>query len=165
MAIKTDYDDLKKIQNCLTSNKDDKFTESLNDFLKEKKDDYYYSGKESVDAINLEISIAQLERIISYVEKRQYPSIYKSLKSVYLYAIRSFQKSIFLYGRIRNVSTLPKHLGIVEILDYHETKRIYDYLNIASLKNDTTLPKIKRILDYMIDSNHPVCKIIAEEKL
>ena len=61
-------------------------------------------------------------------------------------------------------NTFAKHLGIVEILNHHEIKRIYDYLNISSKKNDTTLPKIKRILGYMNNSNLPVCKIIAEEK-
>jgi len=52
-------------------------------------------------------------------------------------------------------------------LEYHEVKRIYDYLSISSRKNDTTLPKVKSILKHLEESKHPssaVCKITVEEK-
>ena len=50
------------------------------------------------------------------------------------------------------------------ILEFHEIKRIHDYLNISSKKNDTTTPKIKSIIHSMEQSKNPVCKIIVEEK-
>ena len=42
MAIKISYDDLQIISSCLTSIKNDEFTKSLDNFLKIKKDDYYF---------------------------------------------------------------------------------------------------------------------------
>ena len=39
MAFRLSYDQLKTISDCLTSNKDYPFVESLNIFLKDKKDD------------------------------------------------------------------------------------------------------------------------------
>lgn len=101
MAIKISYEDLKIISSCLTSAKDDEFTKSLDDFLKEKKDEYYFYGREVECARILEIKIHQLERIISYVDSVKYNSIYKNLNSIYQSALVSFQKSIFLYGRLR----------------------------------------------------------------
>jgi hypothetical protein len=53
---------------------------------------------------------------------------------------------------------------IIQTLEYHEVKRIYDYLNISSKKHDITVPKIKIILDSMNEFSHPVCQIIVEEK-
>ena len=101
MTTKISHNDLQIISSCLTSIKDDEFTQLLSEFLKDKKDDYYFSGREPIDAKNLEISITQLERIISYVDSRQYDSIHKNLNFVYQSAIGSFQKLVFLYGRTR----------------------------------------------------------------
>jgi len=50
-----------------------------------------------------------------------------------------------------------------KILEFHEIKRIHDYLIVSSKKNDFTLPKIKSIITQMQNFNHPVCKIIVEE--
>ena len=50
-----------------------------------------------------------------------------------------------------------------QILEFHELKRIHDYLSIASKKNDTILSKIKLIVAEMQNSKHPVCKIIVED--
>ncbi len=50
------------------------------------------------------------------------------------------------------------------ILEFHELKRIYDYLKITSKKNDATLPKIKPVTHSMVQSKNPPCKIIAEEQ-
>ena len=46
MSITITYDDLKIISSSLTNSKDDKFTQSLDEFLKNKKDDYYFYGYE-----------------------------------------------------------------------------------------------------------------------
>lgn len=100
MAMKISYEDLQIISSCLTSVKDDNFTKSLNHFLENKKDDYYFCGRQTVENTpNLEIKTEQLERIVSYVDKTQYKSIYDNVKSVYESARVSFQKIIFLYGR------------------------------------------------------------------
>ncbi len=48
------------------------------------------------------------------------------------------------------------------ILEFYELKRIWNYLKISTKKNDTTLPKIKEILDSMEKHNRPVCKIVVE---
>lgn len=52
---------------------------------------------------------------------------------------------------------------MIQTLEYYELKRIYDYLNISSKKHDTTLPKIKLILQSMEQANNPSCKIIVED--
>ncbi len=52
-----------------------------------------------------------------------------------------------------------------QTLEFYELKRIHDYIDISSKKNDTTLlSKIKSIIDSMNDSKYPGCKIIVEEK-
>ena len=49
------------------------------------------------------------------------------------------------------------------ILEFHELKRIYDYLAISSKKNDTLLPKIKSVIAQMQECHHPFCRITVEE--
>lgn len=100
MAIKISYDDLRIISSCLTSIKNDEFTILLDNFLEIKKDDYYFYGRE-VGVKSLEITTNRLEQIISYIDSVKYNSIYKNLNSIYQSALVSFQKSIFLYGRLR----------------------------------------------------------------
>ena len=55
---------------------------------------------------------------------------------------------------------------LIHILEFDELKRIADYLELSSKKDDTTLPKIKSIIQHMQDSkhHHPVCKITVEEE-
>lgn len=100
MAIKISYEDLQIISSCLTSIKNDEFAILLDSFLEIKKDDYYFYGRE-VGVQTLEITTNQLEQIISYIDSVKYNSIYKNLNSIYQSALVSFQKSIFLYGRLR----------------------------------------------------------------
>ena len=100
MAIKISYEDLQIISSCLTSIKDDEFTILLDNFFEIKKDDYYFYGRE-VGVQTLEITTDQLEQIISYIDSVKYTLIYKNLNSIYQSALVSFQKSIFLYGRLR----------------------------------------------------------------
>jgi len=103
MAIKISYDDLQIISNYLTSIKNDEFTKSLDNFLKVKKDDYYFYGREVECAKTLEITTNQLEIILSYIDSGKYDSIHKNLNSIYQSSLCSKQKSVFLYGRLRNV--------------------------------------------------------------
>jgi len=100
MAIKISYDDLQIISSCLTIVKNDEFTKSLDNFLKIKKDDYYFYGRE-VGVQTLEITTNHLEQIMLHIDSVKYNSIYKNLNSIYQSALVSFQKSIFLYGRLR----------------------------------------------------------------
>lgn len=101
MAFRLSYDQLKTISDCLASNKDYPFVESLNIFLKDKKDDYYFSGRESIDATSLQIEVFQLGRILGYLDIRENDNSYEILNSVYQSAIGTGQKSVYLYGRIR----------------------------------------------------------------
>ncbi len=96
------FGDLQKIPSLLTNFKDSTFALELNDFLKGKKDDYYFYGHEPYDAKYLEIGIVQLERIIAYVDELDYPRLHASLNITYRYAIAAEMKSVFLYGRARN---------------------------------------------------------------
>jgi len=101
MAIKISHEGLKIISSCLTSIKDDEFTKSLDDFIKEKKDDYYFSGRESIDVNSLKIEIFQLERILAYRDMQENNNLYEILNSIYQSAIGTGQKSVYLYRRMR----------------------------------------------------------------
>lgn len=101
MAFKISFDDLHEIISRMTNNKDEKFIEVFSDFLKCKKDDYYFSGRESVDATSLQIEVSQLARILAYLDIRENNNSYEILNSVYLSAIGTGQKSVYLYGRMR----------------------------------------------------------------
>lgn len=99
MAMKISYDDLQIISSCLTSVKDDDFTKSLDNFLKERKDDYYFCGRDVKEIQSLEITIRQLGRIVSYVDLKKYKTVYENINSVYQAALGSSQDIVFLYGR------------------------------------------------------------------
>lgn len=107
MAIKISYEDLQIISSCLTS-VNDEFTKSLDNFLKVKKDDYYFYGREVNCTKTLEITTNQLEQILSYIDSGKYDSIHKNLNSIYQSSLCSKQKSVFLYGRLRNAKKLSK---------------------------------------------------------
>ncbi len=102
-VMKISYEDLQIIQNCFVS-ANDEFVQSLDDFLKVKKDDYYFQGR-LPDCIKvIEIKIRTLKWILNddAINLKRFESTHKNLNSVYLAAIGSFQKSVFLYGRNRH---------------------------------------------------------------
>ncbi len=101
MAFKISFDNLNEIISCMTSNKDKEFRDMLSNFLKCRKDDYYFSGRESVDATSLQIEVSQLAQILAYLDIRENNNSYDILNSVYLSAIGTGQKSVYLYGRMR----------------------------------------------------------------
>jgi len=100
MMIKISYKDLQIISSCLTSIKDDSFTQSFNQFLKEEKDDYYVYGRDT-GIETFEITIQQLKRIISYVSIHQHDDSV-NLNTIYQTALVSSQKSIFIGGKNRH---------------------------------------------------------------
>ncbi len=101
MAIKISFDELKIISECLTNDIDKQFAESLNVFLKTKNDDYYFYGREPVDAKSIQIRITLLCQILSLVVQISYSSssLYVTLNSILQSAYLTNQTSVFLYGR------------------------------------------------------------------
>ena len=52
-----------------------------------------------------------------------------------------------------------------KILEFHELDWIYALVTIAARKNNTTVPKLKSLLQEMRKLDKPICKIIVEEKI
>lgn len=99
MAIKISYGDLEIISDRLLDNEN--FTKLFKDFIAERKDDYYFSGRD-IDCVKvLEITTEQLKNILDKLSRvnRKYPSLYNNIRGIYQSAIISYQERIFLYGR------------------------------------------------------------------
>ena len=100
MSIKISYDDLQILLKYIS---DDLFAKQIHNFLKEKKDDYYFYGYEPLDAKYLEITISQLGKIIEELSRinRKHPTLYETINEVYQAGVTTKQTSVFLYGRNR----------------------------------------------------------------
>ena len=99
------FDDFKTLENILVNANfdDDTFMVDFNDFLKERKDDYYYYGYESKDTKYIEIKNSQLEKILRELSRvnRKYPHLFKCINSFYQFGRATHQESGFLFGRNR----------------------------------------------------------------
>ncbi len=52
-----------------------------------------------------------------------------------------------------------------KILEFHELDWIYALTVIAARKNNITVPKLKSLFQEMKRLEHPVCKMVVEEKI
>ena len=82
---------------------DDSFAKQLYDYLKEKKDDYYFYGYQPLDVSYLEITIIQLERILAELSRvnKKHQTLHETINEVYQAGITTNQTSVVLYGRNR----------------------------------------------------------------
>jgi len=100
MSIKIPYDDLQILLKYIS---DDSFAKQFYDYLKDKKDDYYFYGYQPLDASYLEITISQLEKILADISRvnKKHPALYETINEIYQAGITTNQTSVFLYGRNR----------------------------------------------------------------
>lgn len=102
-TIDISYQDLMALSENLSS-LNDEFTQLYNNFLKDKKDDYYFCGREPVDVKYVEIIIIQLKKILEYLShtNKRLSTSYDKINTVYQAGRVTGQVSVFLYGRMRN---------------------------------------------------------------
>jgi len=107
--MKTDltFENLQEIQNGFSSG--ELFSNEFGNFLKDKKDDYYFYGYKPYDVPYLEITIIQLEKILETLLRtnRKHSSedhyfLIRNVIEVLQASIITEQKSVFLYGRLKN---------------------------------------------------------------
>ena len=103
MSIKILLKDLKTLSDE-SSESNTQFIQQLNDFLRVKKDDYYFYGYQPLDVPYLEITIKQLGEILreTYRINRKHPSLHEIINEVYQAGVTTNQTSVFLYGRCRS---------------------------------------------------------------
>jgi len=100
MSIKISYDDLNILSKYIS---DDSFAKQLYDYLKNKKDDYYFYGYQPLDVSYLKITISQLEKILAELSRvnKKHPTLHETINEIYRAGITTNQTSVFLYGRNR----------------------------------------------------------------
>jgi len=100
MSIKIPYDDLQILCKHIS---DELFAKQLYDYLKDKKDNYYFYGYEPLDVSYLEITIPQLEKILANISRvnKKHLTLYETINEIYQAGITTNQTSVFLYGRNR----------------------------------------------------------------
>ncbi len=99
MYTELSFKSLHIIAENLTLKKEKELKNKLDNFLVKKYDDYYVYGRKLSVEETIEITIPELESIISSSDKKEIPLVYNDLYSIYKTAITTSQKSIFLYGR------------------------------------------------------------------
>ena len=92
LAIKATHKDLQ----CLTES-DHALSRRLNEFIEEKHDDYYFYGREPVDAQFLTIPMSELYDVMQSMPKEACESV----NAVYQSGVMTGQLHVYLYGRNR----------------------------------------------------------------